>query len=145
MLGKWVYNIQKEEQNDYFCSSFCFKNGIWLNNNLGGCQLTQEGNDFYIVGADSVRKKLGDYAIRTQTLSSGRLGFGNNTYKFVFNNLSKVDGIKMVGVSPYMSSGGFGGNRVDCSVNISGNNVTVTTAYGFTYYEYSCTAFEIVN
>lgn len=30
-----------------------------LNNNLGGCQLTQEGNDFYIVGADSVRKKLG--------------------------------------------------------------------------------------
>lgn len=27
-----------------------------LNNNLGGCQLTQEGNDFYIVGADSVRK-----------------------------------------------------------------------------------------
>ncbi len=30
-----------------------------LNNNLGGCQLAQEGNDFYIVGADSVRKKLG--------------------------------------------------------------------------------------
>lgn len=30
-----------------------------LNNNLGGCQLSQEGNDFYIVGADSVRKKLG--------------------------------------------------------------------------------------
>ena len=30
-----------------------------LNNNLGGCQLTQEGEDFYIVGADSVRKKLG--------------------------------------------------------------------------------------
>ena len=36
-----------------------FKNDIWLNNNLGGCQLTQEGEDFYIVGADSVRKKLG--------------------------------------------------------------------------------------
>lgn len=30
-----------------------------LINNLGGCQLSQEGNNFYIVGADSVRKKLG--------------------------------------------------------------------------------------
>ena len=30
-----------------------------LNNNLNGCSLEQEGNDFYIVGADSVRKKLG--------------------------------------------------------------------------------------
>ncbi len=35
-----------------------------LNNNLGGCQLTQEGEDFYIVGADSVRKKLGSGFIR---------------------------------------------------------------------------------
>lgn len=30
-----------------------------LNNNLGGCSLERKGNDFYIVGADSVRKKLG--------------------------------------------------------------------------------------
>lgn len=29
-----------------------------LNDNLGGCSLEQEGNDFYIIGADSVRKKL---------------------------------------------------------------------------------------
>mgnify|MGYP001140437154 CR=1 FL=1 len=27
---------------------------------MGGCQLEQEGDNFYIVGADSVRKKLGD-------------------------------------------------------------------------------------
>ena len=30
-----------------------------LNGNLGGCSFLQEGNDFYIVGADSVQKKLG--------------------------------------------------------------------------------------
>ncbi len=30
-----------------------------LNNKLGNCSLIQEGNDFYIVGADAVRKKLG--------------------------------------------------------------------------------------
>ena len=34
-----------------------------LNNNLGGCQLTQEGNDFFIIGADSVRKKLDSHEI----------------------------------------------------------------------------------
>lgn len=30
------------------------------NSNLGGCSFEQKGNDFYITGADSVRKKLGD-------------------------------------------------------------------------------------
>lgn len=29
-------------------------------NKFGGCTLEQEGNDFYITGADSVRKKLGE-------------------------------------------------------------------------------------
>ena len=31
-----------------------------LNNNLGGCSIEQEGEDFFIVGADAVRKKLGN-------------------------------------------------------------------------------------
>lgn len=30
------------------------------NNKLGGCSFEQNGNAFYVVGADSVRKKLGD-------------------------------------------------------------------------------------
>lgn len=30
-----------------------------LNNKLNGCSLEQVGEDFYIVGADAVRKKLG--------------------------------------------------------------------------------------
>ena len=40
-------------------NDFLFIFSPLINNNLGGCQLTQEGEDFYIVGADSVRKKLG--------------------------------------------------------------------------------------
>ena len=35
------------------------------NSNFGGCSFEQEGNDFYIKGADSVRKKLG----RTGTIA----------------------------------------------------------------------------
>lgn len=31
-----------------------------LNSDLGGCSLEQDGVDFYIVGADAVRKKLGE-------------------------------------------------------------------------------------
>lgn len=34
-----------------------------INNKFGGCTLEQEGNDFYITGADSVRKKLGSNGI----------------------------------------------------------------------------------
>lgn len=34
--------------------------GKLLNDKFGGCTFEQEGNDFYIVGADAVRKKLGD-------------------------------------------------------------------------------------
>lgn len=31
-----------------------------INSNFGGCSFEQEGNDFYVTGADAVRKKLGD-------------------------------------------------------------------------------------
>ena len=36
---------------------------------LGGCSFEQDGNAFYIVGADSVRKKLGNDNVRIFTLS----------------------------------------------------------------------------
>ena len=31
-----------------------------LNNKLNGCSIEQEGEDFFIIGADAVRKKLGE-------------------------------------------------------------------------------------
>ncbi len=54
-----------------------------LNDKLAGCSFEQEGNDFYIVGADAVRKKLGsgDYRI-TATFAAnvyGGSGWGNTT------------------------------------------------------------------
>ena len=46
---------------------------LQLNNKLNGCSLEQDGEDFYIVGADAVRKKLGSapLAIRTSLFSTG--------------------------------------------------------------------------
>ena len=44
--------------------------GVELNNNLGGCSFEQEGSDFYIVGADAVRKKLGSIISSVALISS---------------------------------------------------------------------------
>ena len=50
-----------------------------LNNKLGNCSLVREGNDFYIVGADSVRKKLGSNTYECPerlTITSKEMGGG---------------------------------------------------------------------
>lgn len=50
-----------------------------INNNLGGCRLTKEGNDFYIIGADSVRKKLGSSDISLMHSALGENSGGTAT------------------------------------------------------------------
>lgn len=57
-----------------------------LNNKLGNCKLIQEGSDFYIIGADSVRKKLGS-SERTQIFS------GNSKTAHTVN-VTKYDGYR---------------------------------------------------
>lgn len=114
-----------------------------INNNLGGCQLTQEGEDFYIVGADSVRKKLGSATIKSQTLSSGRVGSSGYTHTFVFDKLSKVSGITSVSARGYSTPSPNQDNN--CYVSISGNKVTLRLAVGYSYYEYTCAAFEVIG
>ena len=47
-----------------------------VQNSLGGCKIEQEGNDFFIVGADSVRKKLGEAKLRL----IGTVNVGNPPY-----------------------------------------------------------------
>lgn len=42
-----------------------------LNDNLNGCSFEQSGEDFYIVGADSVRKKLGSNELTLYGTYSG--------------------------------------------------------------------------
>lgn len=51
-----------------------------LNNKLAGCSFAQEGNDFYIVGADAVRKKLG----------SGDISLLDSTYAGSVNKSIRV-------------------------------------------------------
>ena len=47
-----------------------------LNSDLGGCALSQEGNDFYITGADAVRKKLGSATVFPKILLQPNAGHG---------------------------------------------------------------------
>ena len=103
----------------------------------------QEGEDFYIVGADSVRKKLGSTTIKSQTLSSGRLGTSGYTHTFVFDKLSKVSGITSVSATGYSTPSPSQNNN--CNVSISGNRVILRLAAGYSYYEYTCTAIEVVG
>lgn len=61
--------------------------GKILNDKFGGCSLEQEGEDFYIVGADAVRKKLGDLDAESIDISSQNVnvsfsnGSGNSVGK----------------------------------------------------------------
>ena len=60
-----------------------------LSRDLGGCSLEQNGEDFYVVGADSVRKKLGSsgiggtletVAVRDRTVMTRNYIFNNTGY-----------------------------------------------------------------
>lgn len=55
-----------------------------LINDLGGCSLEQEGEDFYIVGADAVRKKLGSGTIKKIVASQLEYTF-RGTYSFSYD------------------------------------------------------------
>lgn len=70
-----------------------------LNASLGGCSIEREGEAFFIVGADSVRKKLGEPTVDALKLSGGNYTatkaekvlidwgvYGNNNYDGGHNN-----------------------------------------------------------
>lgn len=69
-------DIAANTQTGYMAGALAVKE---LNQNLGGCALAQEGNDFYIVGADAVRKKLGEPTYNV--IHNGILN-GSKTYTF---------------------------------------------------------------
>lgn len=63
------------------------------NSNLGGCSFEQEGNDFYITGADAVRKKLGnpDFKELDCGLVSRKVGeFGQWRHGYHFTKVSEI-------------------------------------------------------
>lgn len=57
-----------------------------LNSDLGGCSLEQENGNFYIVGADSVRKKLGNSGISGSLETVAVKDRTKMTRNYIFNN-----------------------------------------------------------
>lgn len=63
------------------------------NSNFGGCSFEQEGNDFYITGADSVRKKLGNpdfKALDCGSVSWKKDEFGQWHHGYHFTKVSEI-------------------------------------------------------
>lgn len=74
-----------------------------VNSSLNGCSFEQEGNNFYIIGADAVRKKLGSVTLYIRATSSYvsdsnlsrklvlEISTDNKTWKTVATNQFKAD------------------------------------------------------
>lgn len=74
-----------------------------VNSSLNGCSFEQEGNSFYIIGADAVRKKLGSVTLYIRATSSYvsdsnlsrklvlEISTDNKTWKTVATNQFKAD------------------------------------------------------
>ena len=83
-----------------------------LNRDLGGCSLEQEGGNFYIVGADSVRKKLTGNDIYEIAYNEGNGWAGKGTIQLDVTNIPdyaalSMDSFKYVAL---LSSSGTGGD-----------------------------------
>lgn len=79
-----------------------------LNNNLGGCQLAQEGNDFYIVSADSVRKKLGS-ALYHLGKTKANIQVGKPSATSTTFNVSAISGYQNFTIDNFIASAsGYG-------------------------------------
>lgn len=80
--------------------------GDFLNHDLGGCALTQEGNDFYITGADAVRKKLGSGKIFLSTIKFSGQGNVNNALTIDIDGQSTllIDSVNVHSTGDYKSN-----------------------------------------
>ena len=83
-----------------------------LSRDLGGCSLEQEGGNFYIVGADSVRKKLTGNDIYEIAYNEGNGWAGKGTIQLDVTNIPdyaalSMDSFKYVAL---LSSSGTGGD-----------------------------------
>jgi hypothetical protein len=94
------------------------------NSNLGGCSFEQEGNDFYITGADSVRKKLGnpDFKALDCGLVSWKKGeFGQWHHGYHFTKVSEIPdfGAMVHGKDFFIEVYNGGTEQVHASIEIS--------------------------
>lgn len=90
--------------------------GKVLADKFGGCSLEQDGDDFYIVGADAVRKKLGSGKGSIQTFVANNIN-GPGTISFTYNlsknypNYKSVTKDDIVG-GLYTTTGGSTSNNI---------------------------------
>ena len=116
-----------------------------INNDLGGCSFEQEGEDFYIVGADAVRKKLGNNTLigRISKNSSNSITF-NCTSIPNYSKLKSEDFyITNITVLMHIYGGSSGAGNYTITPTVSYNQATgVLTVnnmfYGSKNYNYTC-------
>lgn len=94
------------------------------NSKLGGCSFEQEGNDFYITGADSVRKKLGnpDFKALDCGLVSWKEGeFGQWHHGYHFTKVSEIPnfGSMVHGKDFFIEVYNGGTNQLNAGINVS--------------------------
>lgn len=94
------------------------------NSNLGGCSFEQEGNDFYITGADSVRKKLGnpDFKALDCGLVSWKEGeFGQWHHGYHFTKVSEIPnfGSMVHGKDFFIEVYNGGTNQLNAGIGVS--------------------------
>lgn len=129
VAGKLYVEIQKTKR---FATEEIDKMNQELIKRLGGCSLEQEGNNFFIIGADSVRKKLGDveeglhfYSSSTNLYIPGRGGSTSGTVPIDLTKYKiKAFYAQLGGISTiiYPNSASGGDALVDCGVTrVSGN------------------------
>ena len=96
-----------------------------LSRDLGGCSLEQEGGNFYIVGADSVRKKLTGNDIYEIAYNEGNGWAGKETIQLDVTNIPdyaalSLDSFKYVAL---LSSSGTGGDTEEIKSSYMGVKV----------------------
>lgn len=97
-----------------------------LINKLSGCSLEQEGNDFYITGADSVRKKLGNMElVYTYTTTSPVI---SGTNKISINRNVSLNANAEYILFCVLVAAGTAGSRGNLLYNKTAVNVTSGTA-----------------
>ena len=96
-----------------------------LSSDLGGCSLEQDGVDFYIVGADAVRKKLGETP-EYSVLDCGGVDFkehefGQWHHGYHFTKVSEIPnfGSMVHGKDFFIEVYNGGTNQLNASINVS--------------------------
>lgn len=98
-----------------------------LNNKLGNCSLEQSGNDFFIVGADAVRKKLGSGDMDITITCVHSVHLHNSSYKLDIDvPLSRSTYIIAVRDGRATFSGGYASNVFSGYAAVPGSDNTIT-------------------